>query len=184
VLRSTQGAYQFGVFELNLDLHILMRDGQRVPIGPKAFEVLTCLVENADRVVTKSEIIQTVWPDAFVEEGTLTQHIFSLRKALGADSELVVTVSGTGYRFQGPVRHVRPDVSVPRPAKGATDFLVEVHERTRVVVEEPVPSLAAPERTSPGTWLWIAGVAAVAMLAMVGIWLRMRRPVPRDHVRW
>jgi DNA-binding winged helix-turn-helix (wHTH) protein len=78
-----------------------------VPLTPKAFETLVALLERSGHIMEKDELLNRVWPDTFVEEGTLTQNISTLRKILGeADdgSVFIETIPRRGYRFVGTVR--------------------------------------------------------------------------------
>ena len=73
-----------------------------VPLTPKAYEVLLALVRRAGHIVEKDELMRDIWADAFVEEGNLTHHIFTLRKALGEGSngcEYIETIPRRGYRI-------------------------------------------------------------------------------------
>jgi DNA-binding winged helix-turn-helix (wHTH) protein/tetratricopeptide (TPR) repeat protein len=101
--------YRFDQFELQSTRRLLTRNGEKIPLAPKTFEVLSCLVANAGSVVTKEEILKTVWPGSFVEEANLTQHIFALRKAFGDRSTLIATLPGRGYQFAAPVQPINPD---------------------------------------------------------------------------
>lgn len=95
-------SYEFGPFRLDAAKHLLLRDGQAIPLTPKAFETLLMLVENSQRVVQKDELMQVIWPDSFVEEGSLTRNIYLLRKVLGEsphDHRYIVTIPGRGYHF-------------------------------------------------------------------------------------
>jgi dipeptidyl aminopeptidase/acylaminoacyl peptidase len=78
-----------------------------VSLTPKAFDTLVLLVDRRDRVVSKRELFDELWPDTAVEEATLSQHIFMVRRALSdsgsADARYVATVARRGYRFVGPV---------------------------------------------------------------------------------
>jgi DNA-binding winged helix-turn-helix (wHTH) protein/tetratricopeptide (TPR) repeat protein len=177
VLRPLHGVYQFGEFELDLDQQVLVRNGQRIALGQKAFAVLAFLVEHAGRVVGKGEIIGAVWPEAYDEVGILKRHIVLLRKALGDKGDLIVTVPG-GYRFEGPVRLVKPDAALA----GGVEILQTAQTRTSVIVQERTLASPAAVHGSRGSWLWILGVAVVAALAVVGVWVWKRRAPPRDHV--
>ena len=64
------------------EMRLLLAGGTPVPLTSKAFDTLVILIENRDRVVTKDELLRSVWPDVEVEEGNLTQQVFLLRKAL------------------------------------------------------------------------------------------------------
>src|SRR5271167_3400634 len=96
-----QRNYRFDDFELKVSSRALFRQGQEIGVGSKAFEVLVCLVGNAGKVVTKDELIKTVWPDSFVDESNLAHHVFALRKALGDRSAFIKTIPGRGYQFTG-----------------------------------------------------------------------------------
>jgi DNA-binding winged helix-turn-helix (wHTH) protein len=114
------GRFTFGSFTLDAPERRLSRRSAGTSVGdialaPKAFDVLVCLVRHAGRLVTKRELLETVWPDSFVEEGILTVHISSLRKVLGDD---IQTVPKSGYRF---IASVMSQADAP----GST---AEVHE--------------------------------------------------------
>ncbi|MDX6695896.1 MAG: hypothetical protein QOF02_3499 [Blastocatellia bacterium] len=122
--------YQFDDFCLDAAERRLLRRGQSVPLTPKAFETLLYLVCRSGHIVEKDELLRAVWPDTFVEEATLAQNIFTLRRALGQGRETlqyIETIPKRGYRFTTSVRSLQDD--------GAT-LVVEQHTRTRVVTEE------------------------------------------------
>lgn len=100
--------YDFGPFRLDLAEHLLLRDGKAVALSPKAFETLVVLVRNSRRIVEKDELLRSVWPQTFVEEATLAQNIFTLRKALGGSEgeQYVQTIPKRGYRFVASVTEV------------------------------------------------------------------------------
>jgi len=94
--------YAFGDCELDLDRFELRRDGTVCKVEPQVFDVLTLLVRERGRVVTKEEILDTVWGDRFVSESALTSRIKALRRAVGDDGStqrVVRTVHGRGYEF-------------------------------------------------------------------------------------
>src|SRR6201984_3010945 len=99
-------SYRFGQFVLDPGRRTLSRADSPVSVTPKAFDVLLFLAQNPNRLVTKEELLQAVWGDAFVEEGNLTQYISHLRKALGdntEDTRLIVTIARKGYQFTASV---------------------------------------------------------------------------------
>jgi eukaryotic-like serine/threonine-protein kinase len=132
--------YSFGEFQLRVGARLLVRDGKPVPLGSKAFEVLTCLVMHAGEVVTKDQLLRTVWPESFVEEGNLPQHIFALRRALGDRASFIVTVPGRGYQFTEVVLEVAelPPAGPAEngPAETGSFLLQRTKERTHIVIEE------------------------------------------------
>jgi DNA-binding winged helix-turn-helix (wHTH) protein/predicted ATPase len=96
----------FPPFRLDLGNEQLWRDNQLVPLRPKAFAVLRCLVEQAGRLVTKEELLKAVWPDTQVSEGILKGYIRDLRDILGDDSQhprFIETISRRGHRFVAAV---------------------------------------------------------------------------------
>jgi len=93
---------EFGPYYLDTISKILLRDGASVSLTPKAYDILALLVEHRDRVVGKSELMQSIWPDCFVEERNLAQNIFTLRKALSereGQTVYIETIPKRGYRF-------------------------------------------------------------------------------------
>jgi len=92
---------RFGSFELWPERRHLVKDGVVVPIGARAFDVLSALVERRARIVAKGELLDAAWPGVVVEENNLPVQIGQLRKVLGASS--IATIPGRGYRFTAPV---------------------------------------------------------------------------------
>jgi DNA-binding winged helix-turn-helix (wHTH) protein/pimeloyl-ACP methyl ester carboxylesterase len=112
------GAYQFGPFHLDVRERRLSRGGEVIPLRLKVFDTLLALVQNAGRLVTKQELLDTVWPETTVEENNLNHNVSVLRKALGEKAtgqQYIETVPRVGYRFAAPV-----DAAIPQPgASGA-----------------------------------------------------------------
>jgi DNA-binding winged helix-turn-helix (wHTH) protein/Tol biopolymer transport system component len=96
--------YAFGDFSLDLDSGFLRQGVREIPLRPKPFEVLVCLVERHGKLVTKAELTSTVWPDTTVMDNTLAQCLVEIRRALSDDScQLIRTVARRGYLFAAPV---------------------------------------------------------------------------------
>src|SRR5216684_4162881 len=105
--------YSFGEFTLDLDCGMLTRGGEEAPLRPKSFEALAYLVEHHGRLVTKSALIEAVWPETAVGDNSLAQCLFEIRRALGDDSQqLIRTVARRGYIFTPSV--TTPVVEFPR----------------------------------------------------------------------
>src|SRR5436305_4284266 len=101
--------YEFDAFRVDPVRRVLLRDGEPVAVTPKAFSILVALMEKPGEVVEKSDLLERVWPGAFVTEANLTQNIFSLRKCLGEranENRYIVTVPGQGYSFAGELRRI------------------------------------------------------------------------------
>src|ERR1700685_246636 len=132
--------YEFRPFRMDPDQQVLLRDGQLIAVTPKAFETLLVLVRRGREVVSKEELLKEVWPDSFVEEANLSQHIFKRRKALGDTLEgerYIVTPPGRGYRFAVPVRTI---------TEGGEVLIAQTRSRAQIVIEEQVP---APGQAQP-----------------------------------
>jgi eukaryotic-like serine/threonine-protein kinase len=104
VNRDMPELYEFGPFRLEPNERKLLRGNDIVVLTPKAFDTLLLLVRNSGHLLEKGELIDALWPDSFVEEGSLSNNIFLLRKALGEDPAFIETVPRRGYRFIAPVR--------------------------------------------------------------------------------
>src|SRR6202795_2294745 len=97
---------QFGPFELSSRERVLRRDGVMLPLGGRALDILIYLAKRPGEVIAKQELIDRVWPDVTVEEGSLRVHIAAIRKAL-ADGQFgnryIANIKGRGYSFVGTV---------------------------------------------------------------------------------
>src|SRR5271170_4361878 len=169
--------YRFGEYELKVRTRTVSYRSAAVPFEPKTFEVLLYLVANAGRVVTKEELLKAVWPDSFVEESNLTQHVFRLRKALRpqeGDEPYIVTVPGQGYQFSAEVKSPPLLATIaPGTLQAQEEIVVQrIRERSTVVTEEIVhqpPAQPAPPSTRhvpkiPG-WR-IAAVSSASVIAL------------------
>jgi DNA-binding winged helix-turn-helix (wHTH) protein len=140
---SAQGTgYHFGDFSLDPRERLLTRAGQTVPLPPKTFDALLCLVENAEHLVSKQQLMDELWPDTYVCEANLTNTVAALRRVLGR--EAIQTVSRYGYRFALPVH------GVPAIARATYDMFVRAKELT---VQRSLDSMT---RAREILWLCIA----------------------------
>ena len=99
--------YEFDAYVLDIDRRELRRAGQLLAIEPQVFDLLAYLVRHRDRVVTKDEILDSVWRGRIVSESTLTSRINSARGAIGDNGKvqrLIKTLRHKGLRFVGAVR--------------------------------------------------------------------------------
>src|SRR6516164_10535708 len=95
---------EFGHFSILPHRRQLLAEGRPVRLGGRAFDLLLALIEAPGAVVGKDELLRRIWPGRIVEENRLQSEIWALRKALGADPELIRTVAGRGYQFTGDIR--------------------------------------------------------------------------------
>src|SRR6185369_14662094 len=106
---SESRIYEFEDFRLDAKSHRLFRraGNELVPLTPKAVELLLFFVRNAERVLSKEELLDAVWENSFVEEANLSQTIFVLRKTLGENTKeprFILTVPNHGYQFIAPIK--------------------------------------------------------------------------------
>ncbi len=129
---------KFGRFELRPSERSLLADGDVLPLGARAFDVLLALAERHDRVVSKNELLDLAWPGLVVEENNLTVQISALRKVLGAAS--IATVTGRGYRLAYEFDSVRvvADAAEPRPNPGAAAAAPRLQRRLVAIVSADV----------------------------------------------
>jgi DNA-binding winged helix-turn-helix (wHTH) protein len=92
---------RFADCTLDVDTRQLVRGGREAHLPPKAFELLKLLVENRPRVLSKTELIERVWPGVFVSDASLAKVVSRIRKAIGQmdDTRIIRTVHGCGYAF-------------------------------------------------------------------------------------
>ena len=111
-------SFRFGSFVLEGRLQRLLRDNQIVPLKPKAYDLLCRLLAEPDRVVSKDELLDYLWPRQEVGEANLTQTIYELRQALGETARRaswIETVPRRGYRFKGDVSMVTGETPSAAP---------------------------------------------------------------------
>ena len=165
--RSRQ--YRFGDFTLDLERGFLRREDRDVPLRPKAFEALTYLVERHGRLVSKTELVDAIWPDTAVTDNSLAQCLADIRRALGDESQQVIrTVARRGYVFAAPV--------VAGPAINAPVIVTPI-----TVVPAGPP--AATSRPSSRRWI-VGGIAVLCAIAavLVASFRRVAKPSARDLV--
>jgi DNA-binding winged helix-turn-helix (wHTH) protein len=130
MIRRAREYYEFGPFRVDAAERVLLHDGEVVPLTPKVFDTLLVLVENSGHTLTKSEMMNLVWPDATVEESNLTTNISVLRKAMGERSDrhqYIETIPWQGYRFVARSGKCRMN---PRFDRGGDDQLTVVIDKS------------------------------------------------------
>lgn len=144
--------YEFGPYVMDARSRILLKDGATVRLTPKAFDTLFVLVQHASQVVEKDQLLREVWPDIFVEEGSLSHNIHGLRKALGDDSSeprYIETIPKRGYRFVAPVKISQPQADTTQIGFSGMEgdaVVIEKHTYARVVSNEFEEQTGLPER--------------------------------------
>ena len=188
--------YEFGPFRLVPHEGLLTRDGSPVAIVPKAFSTLVLLAENHGSLVTKAEILEKVWDDAFVEEAAISRCIWAIRTALGEDAKsqtFIQTVPKRGYRFVGEVferngtaAHKRPLDLVDSPSAPSSNVTqigrinraqlnFAINERPDNTVQFPVPSqndkLRAVPQARPGRNFKLPILAGLVFLVLAAAYV-------------
>jgi Tol biopolymer transport system component/DNA-binding winged helix-turn-helix (wHTH) protein len=175
---QTKHLYRFGPFCLDAAERLLLRDGRSVALPPKIFETLLVLVENHGRILEKEELIRILWPDSFVEESSLSQNIFQLRKALGESSsgqQYIETIPRRGYRFVADVIEAR----APQAEILTDEFRALSHEMEVTAgvgeAEAPNPTVAdqaeltihpaSLQDTARGSWKKFVAAALLITIA-------------------
>jgi DNA-binding winged helix-turn-helix (wHTH) protein/tetratricopeptide (TPR) repeat protein len=127
--------YDFGPFRIDASQRLLTRDGTEISLTPKAFDTLLLLVRSNGQIVEKVELLQSVWPNAFVEEATLAQNVFTIRKALGGNEaeQYIQTIPKRGYRFVASVVEISDesaDVHLAGPGESSLTAVSEAEVAT------------------------------------------------------
>ncbi|MDP9018034.1 MAG: winged helix-turn-helix domain-containing protein [Candidatus Eremiobacteraeota bacterium] len=150
--------YEFGPYRLDTGQMIVLSDGIVVPLGPRVVATLAVLIEHAGEIVSKDELIERVWPEGFVEDSSLTQNIYILRKTLGQkwDVETIQTLPRRGYRFVAPLTGDHPHVlhaQSSRPSKKYALLALAVFGAFAVVAGLLIANRNAtmPTALDPGT---------------------------------
>lgn len=159
--------FTFGEFTLDLVAGLLRRGDQEVRLRPKAFAVLAYFVERPGRLVSKTELIEAVWPDAAVTDNSLVQCVREIRRAVNDESEqLIRTVARRGYVFTAPV--ATPMIEFPPEVAGASHLI----EASTQVQQTFAPGQITSLRNRNWIHATIALLAIGALAAVVALWLR------------
>lgn len=165
--------FEFGEFRLDNTRRLLLKNGEVVPLTHKAFEMLALMVANSGRIVEKDELLREIWPDTFVEEGSLSRNISVLRKALGegpSDHQYIQTIPKQGYRFVAPVREVfgsfEPDSIEPE---------IDIDDRINGSVVEPaLNGKRQPAARNPMPYAIAAGILAAFVVTGIAFYFSTR----------
>jgi TolB-like protein/DNA-binding winged helix-turn-helix (wHTH) protein len=155
--------HRFGRFVVEPGRRHLLVDGKPAKIGARAYDILMALIDRRQRVVTKGELLDLVWPGIAVEESNLHAQIFALRRLLGADA--ITTIPGRGYQFTAPLDERPTAISVAPPLRrGNVD--IEPRALSRPQTDWP--------RWSPRSFQsarLVVAACLIASVAAVGAWL-------------
>src|SRR5205823_5064329 len=172
--------YEFGPFQIDKLNHILLRDGESLPLKPKVFDTLLLLVENRGRVLDKDELLSRLWPDTVVEESNLSQNVYLLRKILGEEPRgeaYIETMPKRGYRFVASVNEVEDAGAdlIPKEPSQPSSVVEETDEhgfarKYAAEAEQAIQEKAlATSRWKKPASSWKLAAPAVAFLLVFGM---------------
>jgi Tol biopolymer transport system component/DNA-binding winged helix-turn-helix (wHTH) protein len=200
--RSTH-FYEFGPFRLDPSDRLLFRGREVLPLTPKAYETLLLLIENHGHVTEKNTLMEKLWPDAFVEEGALSQNVSLLRKTLGESPDMpryIETIPRRGYRFVAEVREVKNGDSIPaleeyseapvigevgddpKGENGNTSSVIRLRKHWGGQDFEIAGGKAAGQSRFRGWRTWLAVTLAVLATLIALTILYATRPIPPPRV--
>jgi eukaryotic-like serine/threonine-protein kinase len=186
---KSEGIFQFGKFQIDALASVLRREDKVLALNRPAFDLLLYLVQNSGRVLSRDELLKNVGSDTFVDENSLAQCVFVLRRALEekpGENSYIVTLPGRGYQFVSPVTVVAGASlsTTPEKANAARDapnqLLVQQDTiRTSVILEERERlGPAFLRRYLPGKYWAMIGTGAVLLaivtLVVIGYVVRLR----------
>ncbi len=179
--------YEFGSFRLDGDTGTLWRDNDLVSLSPKALELLTLLIERRGEIVSKQEIFDRIWADTFVEDGVLTQNIYTLRNALGTDEngkQFIENIARRGYRFGVPIRLVEKangQTAIPPDEKSRARFLTPDSPGADISRPRPPKSQSLPKLA-----IWLSGtILLLSVFAFFGFrYLTFQPPASMPNVKF
>ncbi len=171
--------YELGPFRIDVANRLLLRDGEPLPLTPKAVDTLLALVQHNGQVLNKEELMKLVWPDSVVEEGNLTQNIYLLRKTLSEGSNgrnYIETIPRRGYRFVGEANEKSEEAADFPPAEQIKIGEKKTNEKLKGSESDETPKLLSPlPSLSPSSLqhftrsLRLPALAAVAIAIIAGL---------------
>jgi len=187
---KTPAVFEFGEFRLDTAEQVLRRNGVVVSLAPKAVDVLELLLRRHGSVLSRAEMIESLWPDTFVEEANLTVAISMLRKALGEESNhFIRTVPKRGYTFTAPVQEISPQAATVEIRFEESRTLSLISEETDASdnprpVRRPIIQARAQVSGGRRIRLRLAGVLVLLLIGLsVGGWLYRNRRASRTAAR-
>lgn len=166
MIGESKSIISFGEFELDTIHRHLLQDGETIALHAKAFDLLTFLVQNNGRIVSKEEILNTVWEGNFVEESNLVVQISNLRKTLGETKNsprFLVTIPGKGYQFVANTNEKKLIIG----SHTVSELKIE-HEEKVIEQKLNLPKKEVPKRK----WLVVAAIFGLLILTTgtIGFW--------------
>lgn len=171
MIETAEKTFSFAEFELDTAARRLLKAGQPVALNPKAFDLLSVLVKKHGQILSKEELLETVWANQFVEENNLSVHISALRKIFSekkGEHQFIATVPGKGYKFVAELNE-----------ESSGEIIIKNHKIERIVVDEEIePSRRAAKFLPPKPRKNIFALALIGLLIVaggIGVWFFLNR---------
>lgn len=184
MVRPSKHFYEFGPFRIDSSKRRLLRNGEVVPLTPKAFDTLVALIESGDRVVEKDDLMEKVWPGVAVEENNLTQNISALRKALGEkrdEPQFILTVPGRGYRFVADISESSDEMSGTAASATSAPAILSSQDEGQTVATQRASGASSSNLSTRGSnRRTLVGASAAVVLAIAGVYVWITTAARRD----
>jgi DNA-binding winged helix-turn-helix (wHTH) protein len=181
------GRFAFGPFVLDGGTRELRRGDERIHLTPKAFDLLSALLQQRPKAVSKSALYERLWPDTFVDEANLSILIGEIRGALGDSAKkpaFIRTVHGFGYAFCGDAVSIEEPAQAPRTQPGTCWLIsharhVALHQGENTIGRDPAADIWLDARGISRRHARIVVTDAQALLedagSKIGTWLKGSR---------
>jgi TolB-like protein/DNA-binding winged helix-turn-helix (wHTH) protein/Tfp pilus assembly protein PilF len=184
--RAGEESYALGDVCLDVGARLLTRGGEVVPLLPKTFELLLVLVRRAPGVVTRQELLDTVWPHEAVNDEALTQRLMLLRRELGDDPKhptYIASVPRWGYRLVAPVQRLEPGgPALPQaPPADSTTARVLPEDNAPALATSPPAAAVTRARYGRGSLAWPLAPVTIGLL-VVGVYLARGQRQASDSI--
>ena len=177
MIKTGRHLYVFGPFRVDVAERLFLRDDKPVAITAKAFDTLVVLLENPGHLVTKAELLKSIWPDTVVEEQNVAVTVSMLRKALGDEGpehRYIKTVARQGYRFVAEIKEAESEAPSEETHRGE----VTIAQPPLQAPQTPALSIRRPSRIVAA----LLSVAA-ALVISAGAVLLVRKAAKVPSIR-
>src|SRR6266404_5664915 len=181
--------YEFGTYRLDVVERLLLRDGKPVEVTAKVFDLLVIMVENQGKLMEKSQLLEALWPDSFVEEVNLSVNMSALRRALGESAsqpQFIETIPKRGYRFIGAVKsQIVPEgepVAGPDIQPASASLPNQSALANAQIDDLPTRTTLAKERRFAGRPGVLIAAAMLVVIVPVAVYLLLHRSRPDKTV--
>jgi Tol biopolymer transport system component/DNA-binding winged helix-turn-helix (wHTH) protein len=185
--------FRFSEFELDPAKRLLFKAGEPVPLHPKTFDLLELLIAGRGQVLSKTELLDKLWENQFVEESNLTVHISTLRKTLGevrGENRFILTVPGKGYKFVGVAGEIENERTESEISAASDETARETGDAELPAVDGEKTGLAGGDRRARKIPAFVFYLLPLVFLFCIGgyFWWRSENrtsvaPLPQMQIR-